>query len=367
MIFRLVIVISLVLIFIACGGSSTSDPTSATNNGKNTEIFESLHELSEDMYDGNGTWGVNQYASRMALRDSYWRADVYGILSNRGLPSSNVYGLRAEQVANYLKQVQSESGGDVFGFPADVDNPEFGETVAQTIEQCPECILNGWIITLPGDMVAELYYDHGYALTSVAREYIRTNDQQLLNVITAAADWALDKPLHSNLNYLSALSKGLSYAYEVTGEQAYLDRAVYLHEFGIIPNLSTENGGALDSHNQQLEYHGFIVSGLIALAQIIPEQHPFASEVNRAMELAINHMQQRNMEEPAPYEATWPGTNLFAWHELSQLRPLTTSETQARDQCVNLIKDYKSLIEQEMDFRLRKALYVNFFIGIFSD
>lgn len=323
--------------------------------------FEIIHSLSEGLYKGGGSWGTG-YSYRMALRDSYWRADVYGELAGH----SETYSKRSLEVYSYLISTQTESGHGVFGFPADVNNPEFGESINRVIFECPECISHGWVVSLPGNDIAELYYDHGYALTSLSKGYLRTNNSAYLDAIINAAEWALDKPIHQNINYLSALSKGLSYAYRATGDVRYLDRAIHLYDEGIFPNMSLETGAALDSHNQQLEYHGFIVSGIIALKSALPDNHEYHSKAEQFMEKSISHMQQRDLSENSDYGVTWPGTNLLAWYELEQLRELTEEERMSRDRCIELIRSYTGAIANESGFRLQKSLYINFFIGLYE-
>ena len=132
-----------------------------------------LHNLSENIYDGNGHWGENEFGYKMLLRDSYWRGDVYGRLSQTNHPKADLFEQRSNEVAAYLKQAQEEAGTGVFGIPADPNNPEFGVTIQQVIDTCPTCINNGWIIDLPDGNVPELYYDHGYSLVSISRTYIR--------------------------------------------------------------------------------------------------------------------------------------------------------------------------------------------------
>ena len=353
MISRLIVLVLLVGLF-----SCKENRMNLVHDGS---TFETLHSISEGLYDGNGSWG-SEFPYRMALRDSYWRADVYGELSGK----SNLYSARSLEVYLYLISIQAEAGHGVFGFPADVNNPEFGNSINKVITACKECISNGWVVSLPGEDIAELYYDHGYALTSLVKGYLRTNDSSYLSAIIEAANWALDKPLHKNINYLSALSKGLSYAYEATGDVRYLNRAIYLHDQGIFPNLSVENGGALDSHNQQLEYHGFIVSGIVALKRVLPNDHEFHKRVDQFMVLSLSHMQQRNVIEDGSYGVTWPGTNLLAWYELEQLRDLTEEELVARNRCIELINSYREFIVSESGFRLQKSLYSNFFIGLYE-
>jgi len=358
----LAIVILIVNIFSCKEGDSNLVNQPSTTEPRADSTFDVIHAISEDLYNGNGTWGRG-FDYRMALRDSYWRADVYGEITD----NNDIYFERTKEVHAYLMLSQAEGGSGVFGFPADINNPEFGEVVNRVLTECPECINNGWVVSLPGDDVAELYYDHGYALVSLVKGYLNTNDSYYLSSIMDAADWILNKPLHSNVNYLSALSKGLSYAYRATGDLRYLDRAIFLHEQGIFPNLSRETGGALDSHNQQLEYHGFIVSGIIALKSALPSQHDYHATVDRFLNLSISHMQQRNMLEDGSYGVTWPGTNLLAWHELEKLRELTSDEKMARDRCIDFINSYKESIVNESDFRLQKSLYSNFFIGLYPD
>ena len=329
------------------------------------DLFEPLHAASEALYDGNGSWGCKRHGWRMPLRDAAWRADVYGALAQRGgQVQGEVYRRRAAEAIGYLLRAQAEGGTGVFGFPADVRHPEFGSKVAQVMQRCPACVHQGWIITLPAGDVAELYYDHGHALAAVARAYQRTGNPALLPAVRQGADWALDQPLTRNVNYLSSLSKGLSLAWRATGDARYLERAVALHRQGILP-LIGPSGDALDPHNAQLEYHGFIVSGLVALRQALPGGHAFVGEADRALALTAARMAERGQTEAAPFPATWPGTNLQAWQELGALRPLSAPEAAARERAVALIRDALPRLLGEGDaLRLRKALYSYFFVGL---
>lgn len=357
--------LSIAALALTTGCDRNRSTTDNVSINESVSIFQTLHQTSESLYDGGGVWGSTQAGYRMALRDSYWRGDVYGFLSE----VNTLYATRAAEVTDYLLLAQSQGGSGVFGFPADPENPEFGSKVQQAMETCPSCIQNGWIISLPEDYITELYYDHGYALSTLAQRYLQTQDAQLLPAINLAAEWTLDKPSTSNINYLSALSKGLSYAYLATNNPTYLNKAIELHEIGILPFLNGE-GEAMDSHNAQLEYHGFIVSGLVALRQALPsdfEDTAFKNNLDYILALSTRRMAERGLTEPGDYGVTWPGTNLQAWHELSLYRSLNPDEVKAKDRAIALIEGYQDDIKNETDlFRQRKALYANFFVGFYQ-
>ncbi|CAG1013102.1 hypothetical protein BURC_00341 [Burkholderiaceae bacterium] len=329
------------------------------------EEFVRLHAASERIYDGDGSWGSRRYGYRMPLRDVAWRAEVYADLARRaeGAPAS-LYKQRAAEAVGHLLAAQEQCGSGVFGFPADVQNPEFGGIVRAALTSCPSCARGAWIVSLPGRHVSELYYDHGHALAAVVRVHELTADQKLLPAIRRAADWALDKPLTANVNYLSSLSLGLSSAFRATGDPRYLDMAVDLHRRGILPFIGA-SGAAKDPHNAKLEYHGFIVSGLANLLAVLPEGHPYRTVTARALDATTAHMAARGLAEPGAYGATWPGTNLMAWQRVAALRPLRADEAAARDRARALIRAALPRIEAERDpFRLRKALYSYFAVGL---
>lgn len=273
--------------------------------------FNRLHRLSESIYNGSGIWGDSQYGYRMALRDSYWRADVYGSRGDR------LSQQRAAEAIDYLLSTQHSSG--VFGFPADTRNPEYGATVTAVQNAYPQGIVDGYVVDIPGGDISELYYDHGYALTAVARAYLRTRDAGLLTAINDAATWCLDKPLTANINYLSALIKGLCAAYDCTADTDYIAHAVTLHD-SVVAGMT--DGQADDAHNAQLEYHAFICSGMIALADQL------GSEPD-GMDAAIDVLTSRCASESANSSSTWPGMAAITWRELLQYRALTVGERNA--------------------------------------
>lgn len=323
--------------------------------------FETLDNLSERLYDGNGSWGHHQTGYRMALRDSAWRADVYGALA----PVSARYRQRADEAANYLVHAQQEGGSGAFGLPADGNHPEFGSRIRQIKRRCPDCIRNAWVVTLPAPHTAELYYDHGFALGALARAHMRSGNPEWLAAIRRGADWALGKPVTDNINYLSTLSKGLSLASLATGDQRYVEQAILLHQRHILPRL-TPQGEARDTHNARLEYHAFIVSGLATLRQALPAGHAFSPTLDHALSAATARLTQRTLQETAENDDTWPGAALLAWHDLASLRPLTTHEQQALNRTLTLASRQASIaMSAPQMFHRQKTAYVNFSLGYF--
>ena len=343
-----------------------------SNNGLTNAVFHRFHEMSEALYDGmgSGTWGIGAYGYRMALRDSYWRADVYGRLGKKAFRHANVFSQRQKEVVAYLMNAQAIANTGVFPFPADVNNPEFGREIGYIIDHCAECVRDGWIYTLPGQNIDKLYYDHGYALTTLARFFIDhgQTDSEALRSIRAAADWILDKPVSDNINYNSALIKGLSYAYKATGDERYRARARELHRHGVYPGFIGASGlqaYAADDHNARLEYHGFIVSGMIALISILDSSDEYYEPLMSHLEMTLSHMANENRVENGSFGETWPGTNLLAWYELHEYRDLRQNELAAVTRIVSLIEGYVGNMENETDpFRLQKALYSYFFLGL---
>jgi hypothetical protein len=156
----------------------------------------------------------------------------------------------------------------------------------------------------------------------------------------------------------------LCYSYEVTGHQRYLDKAIELHELGVSPFLS--NGQALDNHNALLEYHGLIASGLVALRKILPASHRLSMGLDQQLNEAVFMMTVNGMKQSGNYGETWLGNNLIAWHELAQLRDLSSEEQAVVNRIFRLIQSHVELIKKETnEFRLRKALYSYFSIGLF--
>ena len=293
---------------------------------------------------------------RNMLRHYSERADFYGELSETNHPQAVLFRQRADENIAYLVRAQREGGTGVFGIP---DGPntdaQFDARIKaihaqydldiQNTGRSDIVFNNGWIVSLSSKGIPEFYYDHGVALTSVARAYQRTGDATLLPVIRAAANWALDKPMTSNVNFLTTLIRGLSSAYGVTGDQRYLDKAVTLFKEGVFPNqikLGDNAGQWNDPHNALPVYHGLIVTGLLGLREYLPKKDPKYQQastlLDQSLELAIGWMKNYDLSSATTFDSQGNGgrfTHALAWWELSRSRALTPDEEAAWRRVMN--------------------------------
>jgi hypothetical protein len=320
--------------------------------------------LSEELYDGpaNGTWGESAFGYKMALRDIYWRIEAYHLLGTHDPSSPQEYLERRDEALEYLKSIQIiEDNMGVWGVPADFNNPELGTLLQQIEAEHPEYFLNGFLYTLEGEHVSHLYFDHGRTLTTFCKVYLDTQDDTLLPFIERGANWILDKPAVDNVNYNSAVIEGLSYAYRVIQNQSYINKAIVMTEEKVISQANS-NGSFGNAHNQQAWYHGFIVSGFVALKQAIPTEHVFNSKLDFHLNNALVYL-ENTTDQGSPYEFQWPGINARVWSEVEVLSTmgrwpaLNSNQRDAYANCLYQTMQGEINPENETGFYRQKALY----------
>jgi hypothetical protein len=323
-----------------------------------------LHSLSEEIYDGaeKGTWGETAFGYKMALRDIYWRIEAYHSLGIADAFSPNEYLERRNEALNYLKRIQIVEGDKgVWGMPADFNNPEFGVLLRQIENEHPDYFSNGFLYTLEGEQVAELYYDHGRTLSVFCKVFIDTQQDELLPFIEKGANWILDKPVVKNVNYNAAVVEGLSFAYRATQITDYLDKAIAMTEEGVISQANI-NGSFGNVHNQEAWYHGFIVSGLLALKHALPEEHSFNNVLDSHLSNSLVYLEQVT-DQGSPYEFQWPGINARVWSELEDLSAsgkwpaLNPKQIDAYANCLYQTMNGRVDPKKETDFNRQKVLY----------
>lgn len=273
-----------------------------------------------------------------------------------------MYVARRDEALEYLKRVQIIEGDQgVWGIPADANNPEFGSLIQDIKAVHPEYFENGFLYTLEGDDISHLYYDHGRTLTAFSKVYLDTHDEGLLPFIERGANWILDKPAVHNVNYNSAVIEGLSFAYRVTQTKDYLDKAVNMTQEAVI-SQSNDNGSFGNAHNQEAWYHGFIVSGLVALKQALPASHEFNPVLEFHLSNAITYLEE-STDQGSPYAFQWPGINARVWSEIENLSAigkwpaLNSNQMDAYANCLYQTVHGEVNPNLETGFHRQKALY----------
>lgn len=369
---KILIIRLLLLIFLLNGFSyAEKDPDTYHSYNIDRVITESkhffhstLHALSEELYDGpaNGTWGETAFGYKMALRDIYWRVEAYHLLGVNDKYSPQEYLKRRNEALAYLKRIQIIKGNTgIWGVPADYNNPEFGYLLRQIEAEHPDYFSNGFLFTLPDDDISQLYYDHGRTLTAFCKVFYDTQDNELLPFIARGANWILDKPAVKNVNYNSAVVEGLSFAYIATQTKAYLDKAIAMTKDKVISQANL-NGSFGNAHNQEPWYHGFIVSGLVALKKALPSDHEFNTLLDIHLTNAIVYLEDVT-KKGSPYEFQWPGINARVWSEIEGLfytgrwPALNSNQMDAYANCLYQTVHGAINPENETGFYRQKALY----------
>lgn len=362
--------VAITLLLQSCGKIGPAPENGGSNAGGNAPsvAFTTLEALSERLYEGGGSWADRAAGYRSLLRSVYWRVDVYQALARSSRPQSEKarFATRAAQGVQFLLEAQTQGGNSVFGIPADPRLPEFGDDIQSLISICPACSVNGWVVRMPSpSQTPELYYDHGYSLSTIANYGLENPSSAILDAVHRGANWALTQPVTSNINYLSALAKGLARAYLLTRNTAYLSRAIELHRDYILPAQDAA-GEWSDAHNDRLEYHSFIVSGMVALRSVLAGNESILPSLESALRLALTRMAVRNQTETAPeLRSTWMSASARTWWELSRLRRLSSDEISGWNACQKWMERDMGVftLHTPPSYANLKLMYLHFSLG----
>jgi hypothetical protein len=287
-------------------------------------FYEWLHSSQiEPIYDGAGTWGVTQNGYRVVLRDISWKADAYGRMGLTTHANAPLYALRAAAAIQSLMRIQDEGGNGCWGIPDEPDLPEFGARIQQVealqaADPSQHYIVNGWIVDLPQANLPELYFDHGRVLTALCHHYQRTGSTALEVYIQRGADWCLNKPGTSNVNYNASLIEGLAHAYAVLGTASYRDKAISLLTNYLLP-ARNGNGSYGDAHNQKLRYHGFNISALAALRHVLAEGDSLLAPIADHLVTARSYMADGLRDANPDFDIDAIGISIRVYAEIADL------------------------------------------------
>lgn len=205
--------------------------------------------------------------NRMELRGSAYLAIGLLAMAEADLPDAAAYRKQAAIELDYLISKQAAKG--FFPYPANPVAPPHLQTAAALAARAhPDKVKDGFIY-LDADGAQ---FDAGCCSYALGYGYQLLKEDRFLQAARKAGDWALTKPLTVNWNYNSFSVWQLAKLYEVTKEKKYLDGAVRITRLGVLPG-QMDNGRWSDQHNAKRVYHWIMVRSLVALLQVLPDDH----------------------------------------------------------------------------------------------
>jgi len=137
----------------------------------------------------------------------------------------------ARDAAEFLLWAQEQAGAGCYPFPAarGTSSDRAMQVATRFLERAEaagklaDTVRNGWAFEDHGD--GGLQFDNGECGVAMFEYHELTRDERFLRSSKAAADWAMARPLCPNWNYNSFSVNLLAKAFQVTGEQKYLDAA----------------------------------------------------------------------------------------------------------------------------------------------
>lgn len=254
-------------------------------------VFEMAHAYSEVVYKGNGYWDTpGDYKS--TVRNTSNR--VLGYMAAYRALGKDIYKQRAGEGLEYLLQVQSEDG----------DFPWYTSSYRGIYNR--------------GDGL----FEAGIAGRAFIEGYKLTKDKRYLDASRRVARWEMDCPVSPNNNYNMFAVWHLVEHYRITKSTEALESAIEKTKLGGIPGQMPYGGWP--EHNSWLWYHGIIVRGLADLYNVLPDDHPFKSELKASLIASINrglHDQMVSGEIPPNIGATRkPNTSPFMFQALLMAR-----------------------------------------------
>ncbi len=236
--------------------------------------FRKVHEVSEEQYHGDGSWGERQLGPDYPpmYRNTAWR--LIGYINALKVADNSLYRQRMDEGAAYLLEEQKENGSYLWWCYETHGHPDTDHLLY--------CSAN------PGVALLEMYK--------------LTGEGRYLDASRRAADWAVAHPISPNNNYNSFSVWHLCELYKVTKEEKYLESAIHKNREGGFPRQ--ESNGAWAGHNAWIFYHSIIIRGFVAVYGALPDEHRAKEELRPFTVSAVNHLLAEQRED-GRFRACW--------------------------------------------------------------
>ncbi len=247
-----------------------------------------INFIKKHMYKGNGEWKPEKYPPQVSPMLRFNGYLICGFSEILDYPISNQAHLKTLLVesADYLCRQQLDSG--MFPFPdlRGIDK-NFSPTLERFYERNPNAFANNWVIQDDGS--GGTLFDTGVCGVAMLDAYKITLDKKYLAAAQKAADYCTNINLVKNWNYNAFSVWLLAKYFAVTQDTIYLNHSVQNCKLGVLPGLM-ENGRWVDPHNACTSYHVILTRGMLALYQVLPQDHPFYEPLKQGLFVSLQNL-----------------------------------------------------------------------------
>ncbi len=219
--------------------------------------FHTAHTACEVYRNPDGGWGRSPDAEKPAYR---WPANItLGYLYGYEALGDEQYKTLALGGLDYLLAEQDANGAFLW-----------------------------WYKGVPGGMMNQRdnFYDTGWAGLALAEGYRVTGKEKYLDAVRRAADWTMTCPFTGNNNYDAFALWFLALLYAFTGEDKYLETAIWRTRGGVF--FAQLPRGGWPGHNFHIGYQSITANGLASLYDVLPADHSFSEPLRARLCAALN-------------------------------------------------------------------------------
>ena len=206
------------------------------------------------------------------------------------------YELWATRALDSLATMQLPNGAFPFPDLREYGDATFGPIIQNFLNDCGDdsvlVLQNGWIVDDRG--TGEFKFDAGVIADAYYQAYVYTGNVNYRDIAISIADYLLPLSFNFNYNYNTFVVLGLTRAYQLTGDDTYLNRAVKNLRYSVYPG-QLENGRWVDGHNANSRYHNIIVRNSTPIIPLIPVTDSYKTTLDSMTLKAVKNLLDYSM------------------------------------------------------------------------